>query len=224
MSTSYARYGLVAAVIIVYAACDSGVDVLNDQLDTPPGDVDIDAVVDPPAPTEHPSIVAIRTIREELVAAYDSSGITQAEIDAFEANNDLSGAAEALGMTADEAEESWELYQTHMAILEAEFGSDLDRNLLLPDVFRPDPPVDDPGGYAPGPCEEACAAQLVSAMSSAVAAYNSGRDECKPDTFWENFDWPLCMFPHKVAYESAKFSAGLNFAACIVVCKLSDEG
>jgi len=48
MRTFFTWTGLLVAVLLVYSACDSGVDTLDDRIDTPPGDlIEIEAIVDP---------------------------------------------------------------------------------------------------------------------------------------------------------------------------------
>jgi len=213
------------AVLLVYSACDSGVDILDDRIDTPPGDGDIgvDVAVNPLPPTDHASVVVIKTLRQQLIDAIDSSGVTEEDINAFEVNNDLTGVAQALGMTADQAEEKWQLYQTHIAILEAEFGIGFDKRALLPDSLCPDPPGDG-SGYATGPCEDACSNTYDAAVAKAGADYQAGADECDPDSFWDHVKWPFCMIPHWMAHSAAMDTADYIFNACIVGCKIYDDG
>ena len=100
MKTFYTYLGLLVAVLLVYSACDSGVDILDDRIDTPPGDLRINDEVPVPDPTGHPSFAIVDGHVSTLITAYENSGLTEDEIETYLSDNDMPGLLSAMGMTA----------------------------------------------------------------------------------------------------------------------------
>jgi len=170
MRTFFTWGSLLMASLLIYSACDSGVDFPNtpgafqeqeDARKANPGSDLSDkefgkwgnvGQVTILSSAADSAIAIIKGHVETLEAAYDSSGVTIDEIKAFFDNNDLSGAAEALGMTLEEATATVVSYQTNWEIWKDEVGEDNMNPMDVSDkLANIDPPVLDDDDESGGP-------------------------------------------------------------------------